>query len=164
MLKAVTICLALALGLTSAVAGMQSQDHDLTIKACTELLEKYKLDDPSKAAVYYNRANAHDDKKNYPAAIADYDKAIEIKPDLQTAYYNRGRALRISGQPELAIASYNKALELDPKDANSFSNRGHAYRDVGDNDKAIADFRSALAIDPTHDRALAHLKELGVEP
>jgi tetratricopeptide (TPR) repeat protein len=169
MLKVVSICLALALGVTSAAAGvaedcMQSEDHDLTIKACGELLEKYKLDDTNKAVVYYNRGNAHDAKKSYPAAIADYDKAIELKPDLRPAYYNRGRALRINGQPELAVASYNKALELDPKDADSISNRGRAYLDLGEKDKAIADFRAALAINPAHDKALAHLKELGLEP
>jgi tetratricopeptide (TPR) repeat protein len=62
------------------------------------------------------------------------------------------------------VASYNKAIELDPKDANALSNRGHAYRDLGNNEKAIADFRAALAINPTHDRALAHLKQLGVAP
>ena len=169
MLKGVTICLALALGVTSAAAGVaedcvQGKDHDLTIKACTELLEKYKLDDANKAVVHYNRANAHDEKENYPAAIVDYDKAIALKPDLQQAYYNRGRALRLNGQPALAVASYNKALELDTKDADSLSNRGRAYLDLGKKEKAIADFRAALVINPTHDRALPHLKELGIEP
>ena len=169
MRKIFTTVIALALGPTIAMADTaadcnQSDNLDISIKACTELIEKYKLDKANLAGAYFNRGNAYSDKKNYPAAIANYGKALELQPDNAGIYYNRGRAYRLNGQPDLAVASYNKAIELDPKDANALSNRGHAYRDLGNNEKAIADFRAALAINPTHDRALAHLKELGVAP
>jgi tetratricopeptide (TPR) repeat protein len=167
--KIVTTIIALSLGATGAIADTagdcnQSDNLDLSIKACTELIEKYKLDNVNLAGAYFNRGNAYSDKKDYKAAIDNYGKAIELQPRNAGFYYNRGRAYRLNGQPDLAVASYSKAIELDPKDANALSNRGHAYRDLGNKEKAIADFRAALAINPTHDRALAHLKQLGVAP
>jgi tetratricopeptide (TPR) repeat protein len=43
-------------------------------------------------------------------AIASYDKALELKPDLHEAWNNRGNALNDLGRWEEAIASYDKAL------------------------------------------------------
>jgi tetratricopeptide (TPR) repeat protein len=42
-------------------------------------------------------------------AIASWDKALAIKPDLHEAWYNRGLALANLGQIEQAIASWDKA-------------------------------------------------------
>ena len=47
------------------------------------------------------------------AAIASYDKALEIKPDYHVAWNNRGIALDNLGRGEEAIASYDKALEIN---------------------------------------------------
>ena len=44
------------------------------------------------STAYNNRGNAYYDLKDYQKAIADYTKAIELKPDYATAYYNRGSA------------------------------------------------------------------------
>jgi tetratricopeptide (TPR) repeat protein len=43
-------------------------------------------------------------------AIASFDKALELKPDLHEAWNNRGNALNDLGRWEEAIASYDKAL------------------------------------------------------
>ena len=51
---------------------------------------------------------------DFVAAIASYDRAIEIKPDDHEAWSNRGNALRILGKNEEAITSCDKALEIKP--------------------------------------------------
>jgi tetratricopeptide (TPR) repeat protein len=45
-------------------------------------------------------------------SIADYDRALEIKPDYHEAWYNRGNALDKLGQYEQAVASFDRALEI----------------------------------------------------
>ncbi|MBW2177988.1 MAG: tetratricopeptide repeat protein, partial [Deltaproteobacteria bacterium] len=45
----------------------------------------------------------------------DYNRAIEIDPQLANSYANRGSAYSHLGQYKKAIADYEKALELDPK-------------------------------------------------
>ncbi|MEM6503611.1 MAG: tetratricopeptide repeat protein, partial [Cyanobacteria bacterium P01_C01_bin.89] len=48
------------------------------------------------------------------AAIASYDRAIELNPNDAIAYNNRGLALSDQGELEAAIASYDRAIELNP--------------------------------------------------
>ena len=63
--------------------------------------------------------------KKYNEAIADYSKAIEIKPNKDQAYYNRGIAYYILEKYNEAIADYSKAIEIDPKYQAAYYNRGN---------------------------------------
>ena len=45
-----------------------------------------------KAAAYYNRGNTKGVLGQHEEAIADYDKALQIDPQLAAAYYNREAA------------------------------------------------------------------------
>lgn len=50
----------------------------------------------------------------YDAAVADYDKALSLKPDDAGIHYNRGNALLEQGRDDQAVANFSKALSLDP--------------------------------------------------
>ena len=54
------------------------------------------------------------DRGQVDEAIAQYRKALEIKPDYAEAHSNLGFALAGRGQFEAAIAHYRKALEIKP--------------------------------------------------
>ena len=45
-------------------------------------------------------------------AIADFDRALELKPDFAEAYYNRGQAYASVGDKEKARLDFLKAREL----------------------------------------------------
>ena len=60
--------------------------------------------------------------------IADYDKAIQLKPDYLEAYSDRSALRGSIGQLELAIADANEAIRLAPDLAEPYLNRGLAYR------------------------------------
>ena len=64
-------------------------------------------------------------------AIADYDKALKIKPNYAETYYNRGQAKSYLGQHEAAIADYDKAIQLNPKEAEAHNNRGVSKVSLG---------------------------------
>ena len=63
----------------------------------------------------------------YEKAIADYTKAIELRPDYASAYYNRGKVFLGLKNYEKAIADYTKAIELRPDDASAYDNRGKVF-------------------------------------
>ena len=53
-------------------------------------------------------------KKSNLKSIADYDRAIELNPDNESAYYNRGVAKSKLGNRDGAEADRKRASELDP--------------------------------------------------
>jgi tetratricopeptide (TPR) repeat protein len=51
-------------------------------------------------------------KGNLDLALADFDKAIGIDPELAGAYADRGHAYELKGDRDKAIADYRKSLSL----------------------------------------------------
>ena len=116
---------------------------DLAIAACSEIIRR----DPRNADGYNNRAVHHRRKGDTEQAIADYGKAIEIRPAADF-FRGRGDLYLLSGKSALALADYTNAIELGLKSANLYVNRGYLYVSLGDKSKAIADFNKAIEIDP----------------
>ena len=54
-------------------------------------------------------------KGDLDGAIADYNRAIQINPQLAKAYYNRGLAKKAVGDMQGAIGDFSQAHALDPK-------------------------------------------------
>ncbi|WP_418006836.1 tetratricopeptide repeat protein [Nostoc piscinale] len=62
------------------------------------------------------------------AAIAAYEKAIQLNPNFANAYLRLGTTLTLQGQNKLeaAVAAYEKAIQLNPNDADAYYNLGNA--------------------------------------
>ena len=101
-----------------------------------------------KAKLFFEQALLYGFADQYAKAIASYDKALEIKPDLHEAWNNRGNALGNLGRLEEAIASYDKALEIKPDYHEAWYNRGYALGNLGLLEDAIASYDKALEIKP----------------
>jgi tetratricopeptide (TPR) repeat protein len=86
---------------------------------------------------------------HFPAAAADFTKAIEINPKLAEAYQLRGWILFFMGKPEQSIADLNLAVKFDPKRYDSWTARGEVLRQLAKYDDSRKDFDQAIKIDPT---------------
>jgi len=137
---------------------------DEQIGGCTAVLQSDRTSSGNRAVAYSNRGIAYADKKDYDRAIADFNEAIKINPNLAIAYNNRGSAVQSKGDYDRAIADYSEAIRINPNYAVAYSNRGNLYQAQGRRKEAIADFRRALAIDPSHERSRAALRQLGAAP
>ncbi|NES95824.1 MAG: tetratricopeptide repeat protein [Desertifilum sp. SIO1I2] len=102
----------------------------------------------SDSSFWFDRGNEQYMRGNFLGAIASYDKALEIKPDLHEAWFNRGVALGNIGRREEAIAAYNRALEIQPNDHIPWNGLGNALNDLGRYEEAIAAYNRALEIQP----------------
>jgi CHAT domain-containing protein/Flp pilus assembly protein TadD len=86
-------------------------------------------------------------------AIAAYDQAIKIRPDVAEYWFNRGLTLfHLEYFPE-AIAAYDQAIELKPDFFKAWYNRGGILGELGNFDEAIASFDQAVAIKPDYQAA-----------
>src|SRR5690348_6238257 len=108
---------------------------------------------------YLNRGNTRYLQRDYVAAIADYNKAIELKPAYDKTYNGRGIAKRASGDFAGAIADCSKAIEINPQNAEAYNNRGNARREMNDFDGAILDYNKALELNPQYAHAYSNRAE-----
>jgi len=82
------------------------------IKACSAAINSGRPDETW--FVYGMRASAYIAAKRWDEAIADLNKAIELKPDDAIAYESRGWVYEEKGEIEKAIANYREAIKLNP--------------------------------------------------
>ena len=86
------------------------------------------------------------------AAIADYDKVIELSPSMPVAYYNKGVVQATGGDYTSALQSFSKAIELRPEFGEAYYNRGYVYLTLGNKEAAFSDLSKAgsLGIVPSY--------------
>jgi tetratricopeptide (TPR) repeat protein len=133
--------------LTNSSACFAETDMDELIDACTKIIAKgqpaERAHGQSLAKSYVNRGNGYRAKGDVSAAIADYNRAIELFPYLRSAYQARALAHLGERRFDQAIADFDKAVELDPDDRKAYRDRGLAKAAAGDKVGALADFRKA---------------------
>ena len=91
--------------------------------------------------------NAYSYIGEHAKAIADYDKAIELKPEYPKAYYRRGMAYAKNAEYAKAIADYNEVIQRDPEHADAYRSRGEAWHHLKEQEKAEADLTVARALE-----------------
>jgi len=87
-------------------------------------------------------------KGDYQGAVAAYNQAIALNPNLAGAYNNRGLARFYLGDKHGAVADFNEALRINPNLAEAYYNRGVVRSGLGDKQGAVADYNEALRINP----------------
>lgn len=83
--------------------------------------------EPQSAEEHFQAGNAYYQAGQWDQAIAAYQKAIELDPNLQAAYANLGVTYYQQQQFDLAASQYEKALELNPEDGDVAYNLGALY-------------------------------------
>lgn len=73
--------------------------------------------DPSNYLTYYKRATAYLSLGRTNAAVEDFSKILDLKPDFEKALMQRARIYAKEGDFELAKKDLEKYLESHPKDA-----------------------------------------------
>ena len=64
---------------------------------------------PQNSLSYYNRGVAKNKLGEFEAAIADFNKAIELKSDYTLAYYSRSACYMEQGKENLALNDFKNS-------------------------------------------------------
>ena len=123
------------------------------------LWEKTVKTVPQCARAHSNLGLVYFEKGRVDEAIAEYTRAVAIKPDFPQAYDNLGIAYAKKGMFDEAIVEYKKAITLKAFYPEAYTNLGNAYGRKGRIDEAIAMYKIALVMKPSY--ALAH-SNLGI--
>ena len=105
---------------------------------------------PRLAVLYLNRASAYLYQPNFNAALADANKALELKTDRpDDAYTIRGTARAGLGDFNSAIADCNRAIKLNPKHALAYNNRANNKLRLRDYSGALSDCSRSISLNPS---------------
>jgi tetratricopeptide (TPR) repeat protein len=133
-------------------------NHDARIAYMTKAIEIL----PTYAEAYAGRGHGYMDEKKYDLALADFNKAISLKPSLGSVlrpnfvviYIERASDFMTNGQYQAGIDDLTKVLQLDPNNARALGDLGDAYNVTKQYDKAVAITTRDITINP--DYAFAH--------
>lgn len=147
-----------------------ASDDDL--KHCDLALDLAALGPEDRAGTLVNRGILQSVLGDNRAAVADYDRALALRPGLPEAYVGRGNVRFIERDIPGAIAEYDRALALGTSRRHVvLLNRGMALEAKADLDAAERDYREALELSPGWppaqsrlDRVLARRKAVTQPP
>jgi protein O-mannosyl-transferase len=117
---------------------------------------------PSLELPFNQRASAYVERGDYPSAVADFKRVVEINPRFSSNFNNLASAYGSWGKEDSAIACLDRAIAIRPDDPEYYKNRGIAYVLTGNFPKAADDFTQAIGLKPDYaeafnGRAVAYL-------
>jgi len=112
------------------------------------------------AAEHFNVGVKNFSAQNYVAALAEFNKAIELDPNNSKAYNNRGIVKNILNDSTGSLTDFNKAIELEPENVSAYKNRALLKMRHKNYSEALDDFNKVLQLDPENAIALKNKKLL----
>ncbi|MEA5619902.1 tetratricopeptide repeat protein [Cronbergia sp. UHCC 0137] len=89
------------------------------------------------------------ERKDYPAAIACYEKAITHKhPEPWKVYYCLGNTLKKSRRFELAISAYQNSVAINPEFFSAYQEMAESFLQMSQWDMVIKSCKNAIKVDP----------------
>ena len=100
------------------------------------------------AKEHYRKGLAHQENREYDAAIREYLKAIEGDPEFTDAMDNLGLVYRMAGKLDEAERWYDRSLSIRPNNVTALGNLAVLYRFKGMSEKAVKLYKTAVEIAP----------------
>lgn len=164
--------------LTNRAAPADSASIAASFRLIDELTGIIERQPEPRAVDYLTRGVAYASVKNYPAAVADLTRAIELEPRFTVAYLARACAYAAESEGATdekedammraaslaaAVADIDKVLKLNPRLIYAWYNKGLLYLSERDYTSALQCFNEAIAINPSfgeayYNRGLVYLQ------
>jgi serine/threonine-protein kinase len=109
---------------------------------------------------YLARGRHHLGSRRQEQAVADYSRAIELRPDLWLPRLLRSTAFADLGRLEDAIRDCDAAITIAPGEAPIYYNRAIHRSNSGDEKGAIADYDRAIRLVPEYQMAWSNRASL----
>lgn len=106
---------------------------------------------------HFRLGDQYYDLGRFKEAIAEYKKALKLRPRFPDITTRLGIAYRENGDLDAAIKTFIKAQKINPKYLPAFIHLGILYYMKGFVDMAIREWKKALAVDPGNRDARIYL-------
>ena len=140
----------------SAVYAQVSEDQETDYYEVVKLLyvdENYKealnkvnvllKQTPDSAELYSLRAQVYEDMNNKRAALADFDKSVELDPKNDETFYFRAALKLDMDSPQAAYVDSSRCIHLNPNNDMCYMLRSMVRSQLGDSAGSSADINFA---------------------
>lgn len=110
-----------------------------------------------KAISAYNQGVDASERGDFEGAIAAYQEAITLNPQMIEAYNNLGNLFEHLTRYDKALEVYQKAVEIAPQNALLYRNLGVVYEKLGQVPNAMDAYRTYIASTRTPDPAIVEM-------
>jgi tetratricopeptide (TPR) repeat protein len=135
-------------GMQDAVARCGDPDPEISISACSGIIQAGRGSGRDLAVAHTHRGIAYVALLDYDRALQDFAQAIARDPRFSKAFANRGAVHGARQDFDKAIADFTQVLALEPGSAPAYADRASMYRLNGQYDEAIRDYSEAIRRDP----------------
>lgn len=125
-------------------------------EAQTHLTQAILLE-PRSANAYYLLGKVAHEQGNFSGAIAEYNEALDIQPDLEVVFNDLATALHASGNRDAAENVLADGIAKCPASANMHFDLAALHGNLGEWDKAEVSYRKALQLKPLFFEAYSNL-------
>ncbi|MEZ4387832.1 MAG: tetratricopeptide repeat protein [Candidatus Krumholzibacteriia bacterium] len=131
-----------------AVSLMREQKYSAALVP----LRRVTREMPEFAGGWQALAQCYRARKQFPEAVAAYERSLALAPDASVAY-NLGVTAGRAKDWDRAVQAYDQTLALDPSNLEAAYNRAVALMQAGRLEEADAAFTAFRERNPDHDRA-----------
>lgn len=101
----------------------------------------------------YNKGNRLYNARDWEAALASYEQAIDLDPTFHKAYYRLAKCYKNMGDTDEALKTLDQVLKVKPDYTTAIVEKGNIFRTGAQFDQAEAAYRQAISYDPKADKA-----------
>ena len=136
--------LGVVLGLMALGTPLTARAHgDLDLQIAVVSLE---LKQTPTAALYLKRAELYHEHEDFAAALADYDRAAKLSPQLAVIAFGRARTLFKSHQLQPAREAIDGYLKQESRNTEAFLLRARILAALSENAIAVQDYDRCIAL------------------
>ncbi|MEX0270317.1 tetratricopeptide repeat protein [Leptolyngbyaceae cyanobacterium UHCC 1019] len=129
--------------------GILYYEHEAYLD-CFNALQKAIVLDSANEVSYYFIGCVLERLERPNQAIAAYQQALSLNPNLVDAYNNLGNLFALQDKLDQAETLYQQAIALYPNFFGTYLNLGNLYLDQGQLSDAITTYQKALQLQPNH--------------
>jgi arylsulfatase A-like enzyme/Tfp pilus assembly protein PilF len=118
------------------------------LAAAMTMLEAVLKEDPKVIDAWFTLGNMAGRRGRQDEAIANFKRALALKPDDEEAVINMAHAYRKMGRDDDALVGFRRFLELDPRNAQVHYEIAQIMIDRGEYATASTELQAALAVEP----------------
>lgn len=136
--------------LDEAMSAFAGENYAQSIRLLTEVLAH----DPRHGLAMSARGAAFFKMNNLNAALADFNRTIELSPGHARAYHLRGLVREKLADDRGALSDFNSALALDPEYGAAYYSRANLYGKMGRSEDASEDMQMVTMLSARNTESL----------